>query len=211
MRLCPSLAALAAATMVALVANDASAQARVGGQVTDEWDNPLEGVTVTAEREEGGAAPRTATTDSDGRFQMILPLSSSDLRGLPSVRHLFTFTLDGYQGIRTPANVSLSNNRPINIELEVVPTGGRLRGDSEFEAEGGTPRIKFGEDGRFEFEDADGEGEGTYGIVELSAVLVVRDYNGSDETYSVKEPVVVTFANDQFTSLTWGDATLTKR
>ncbi len=210
MRLCPSLAALAAATMVALVANDASAQARIGGQVTDEWDNPLEGVTVTAERDEEGGASRTATTDSDGRFQVTLPLSRAEI-GNGEARHLFTFTLDGYQGIRTPANVSLSNNRPIDIELEVVSTGGRLRGDSEFEAEGGTPRIKFGEDGRFEFKDADGEGEGTYGIVELSAVLVVRDYNGSDETYSLKEPVVVTFANDQFASLTWGDATLTKR
>ena len=204
MRLCPSLAALAAATMVALVANAASVQNRVRGQVTDEWDNPLEGVTVAAERDDGGGgAPRTATTDSNGRFQFI---------GLPSARHLFTFTLDGYQGIRTPAGVGAAyDNRPIDIELEVLPTGGRFRGDSEFEAEGGTPRIKFGGDGRFEFEDADGEGEGTYGIVELSAVLVVRDYNGPDEKYSLKEPVDVTFANDQFTSLTWGDATLTKR
>ena len=198
-----SLAGLAVAIMVALVASNASAQAVVRGQVTDEWDNPLEGVTIIAESTEGeGGAPPTVTTDSDGRFQFL---------GLSSTRHGFTFTLDGYQGILRSANVSQSNNPPITIELEVVPTGPRFRGDSEFQAEGGTPRIKFGEDGTFEFEDADGEGEGTYGIAELSAVMVVRSYQGPDEKYSVNEPVVVTFASDQFTSLTWGDATLTKR
>ena len=55
--------------------------------------------------------------------------------------------------------------------------GGRLRGEQEFEGEGGSPKITFKEDGVFEFEDAEGEeGEGTYGVVELNALLVVRDY-----------------------------------
>ena len=40
---------------------------------------------------------------------------------------------------------------------------------------------------------------------------VVRDYDGDDDKYSISEPVVVTFANDQFTSLTWEGATLRKQ
>ena len=63
----------------------------------------------------------------------------------------------------------------------------------------------------FEFEDANGGGEGTYGIVELSAVMVIRDYDGPGDTYSVNEPVVVMFADDQFTSLTWSDTSLVKK
>ena len=63
-----------------------------------------------------------------------------------------------------------------------------------------------------EFEDAEGEeGEGTYGVVELNALLVVRDYDGDDDKYSISDPVVVTFANDLFTSLTWEGATLRKQ
>ena len=59
--------------------------------------------------------------------------------------------------------------------------------------------------------DAEGEGQGTYGIVELTAVMVVRDYDGPDDKYSIAEPVVVTFPTDQYLSLTWGDATLPKK
>ena len=48
---------------------------------------------------------------------------------------------------------------------------------------GGTP-IAFDGDGKFEFKDANGEGEGTYGIDALSVVMVVRDYDGPNDSYS---------------------------
>ena len=73
------------------------------------------------------------------------------------------------------------------------------------------PRIKFDDDGTFDFEDAEGEGEGTYGIVELSAVMIVRDYDGPDDKYTVTQPVVVTFSSGQFDSLAWNGTTLTKK
>ena len=215
MRLRTALTTLAAATAVLLVATDTFAQAaQARGKVTDEWGNGLEGVQVTAElwglaqrRSDpgGGTVSGSATTDEDGEFQMNF---------LTSARYDFTFILDGYQGIRTAFNLipgRESNNSPIEIELETLPSGGRMRNDTEFEAEGGTPKIKLGGDGMFEFEDAEGEGEGTYGIVELNAVMIVRDYDGPDDKYTVREPVVVTFLSDQFNSLSWGDATLMKK
>ena len=61
----------------------------------------------------------------------------------------------------------------------------------------------------FEFEDA--EGEDIYGIVELNAVMIVRDDDGPDDKHTIKEPVVVPFPNNRFNSLSWGDATLTKQ
>ena len=81
----------------------------------------------------------------------------------------------------------LSANRPVELELEAVPLGGVFRGGQEFEAEGGTPNIAFDGDGRFEFEDSEGEGEGTYGIVDQTAVMIVRDYDGPDDKYSISE------------------------
>ena len=72
--------------------------------------------------------------------------------------------------------------------------------------------MKFNEEGIFEFEDADGEeGMGTYGIVEQDALLVVREYDGDDDRYSIVEPVVVSFSSDQFTSFTWDGVELTKQ
>ena len=181
---------------------DAAAQARVTGEITDEWGNGLPGVLVTAERD-GGGAPVTTETDDNGEFFMI---------GLSSAQYNITFTRDGYQGIRTPALVRMRDNQPINLELEALPTGSRLRGEQEFQAAGGTPWMKFNEEGFFEFEDADGEeGMGTYGIVEQDALLVVREYDGDDDKFSIVEPVVVSFSSDQFTSFTWDGVELTKQ
>ena len=142
-------------------AASAGAQGRVRDEVTDKWDNGLEGVTVLAEPTDVGA-PQTTTTDEDGRFQFL---------GLASGDWTFTVTLDGYQGVRQVAAVTqLGNNRPMNFELSALPTGARFRERTDFEAEGGTPRFRFEEDGTFEFEeedgtfefeDVDGEGEGT--------------------------------------------------
>ena len=192
---------MAVVSLAALMTVDVLAQGRIRGQVTDEWGNALEGVSVIAQRASGGT-PQEETTDGDGIFQFI------NLTG----EHTFEFRLAGYQPLRTRADVRrLANNRPIDMELPVTSTGSRFRDDTEFEAEGGIPNIKFDTDGEFEFEDADGEGEGTYGINDLNCVMVVRDYDGPDDRYSVSEPVVVTFANEQFTGLTWGEATLAKK
>ena len=137
-----------------LIATEAFAQ--VSGKVTDEWENELPGVAVTIEREDGGREPIVETTDDDGEFFLRLD----------SGRYTFTFVIDGYQPIRTGAAIrQLSRNSPIEVELEYLGSaGGRLRGDQDFEAEGGSPKITFKEDGTFEFEDDDGEGEGSYGI-----------------------------------------------
>ena len=95
--------------------------------------------------------------------------------------------------------------------MPVLSTGNRFRDDTDFEVEGGVPKIQFKTDGNFDFEDADGEGEGTYGIVELECFMVVRDYDGPDDRYSVNEPVVGTFSNDRFTDMMWGELELAKQ
>jgi len=182
--------------------SDARGQGRVQGEVTDKWGNGLGEVQIAVERTDGGGS-YSATTEDDGEYIIL---------GLQSGSYEITFTLDGYQGVRVAENVRSTPGPRLDVELEALPSGGRLRGEQEFEAEGGSPKIKFKEDGIFEFEDAEGEeGEGTYGVVELSALLVVRDYDGDDDKYSVSDPVVVTFANDLFTSLTWEGATLRKQ
>lgn len=174
------------------VAASAGAQIRTRGEVTDEWDNPLEGVTVLAERTASGLQ-QTDTTDEDGRFLFV---------GLASGEWSFTATLDGYQGVRRVAPIRrMTDNRPVNFELEAVPAGGAFGERTEFEAEGGTPLFRFEQDGTFEFEDADGEGEGTYAIVEQAGILIVRDYDGPDDKFNIKTPVVVEFGN-QMTSMT---------
>ena len=195
------LVVLAVLSVVSVSAAHAQS-GRLRGRVTDQWENGIAGVVITTELVAGGAG-RETTTDEDGDFV---------ISGVPPGDWLLEFRADGYQGVRAPTRVqALNTNRPLRIELEALPPGGRLNGDPEFEAEGGTPNIKFTEDGRFEFVDAEGEGQGTYGIVELTAVMVVRDYDGPDDKYSIAEPVVVTFPTDQHLSLTWGDATLPKK
>lgn len=198
------VAAAAAALGIALgAAARAEAQGSKRGQVTDEWDNPLEGATVTAEPAGASGTPQTTTTDDDGNFSFI---------GLGSGDWAFTVLLDGYQGLQQVANVRRTGQtRPLRFEMPARPAGGRFRERTEFRAAGGTPRFRFEEDGRFEFEDGEGEGEGTYGIVERNAFLVVREYDGPDDRFSLRTPVVVEFANDQFTSMTWGGEQLPQR
>ena len=198
------------------VAASAGAQSLTRGQITDEWDNPLEGVTVVADRP-GSALRQTTTTDEDGRFQFLelalgdTPFLRRDasprwsLQGLAlvSADWSFTATLDGYEGIRQVVGIGqLGGDRPLHFKLPVVATGGRFGASTEFEAEGGTPRFRFEEDGTFEFEDAGGEGEGTYGLVALAAILSVRDYEGPDDTFNITTPVVVEFGDQLMTSLT---------
>ena len=192
---------LSTAAVVLSLAASAGAQGRLRGEVTDEWGNPLEGATVLAERSRTGVT-QTATIDADGEFMFLLPAGDWS----------FTVTLDGYQGIRQQSRVSqVDANRPIDFELPVLPSGGRFRERTDFEAEGGTPKFRFEDDGTFEFEDAEGEGEGTYGFVDLNGILVVRDYDGPDDKFSVATPVVVEFTNQQFTTMTHQGVQLTKQ
>ena len=198
---------LAAAVVFGAVLGAAAlseAQGAKRGQVTDEWDNPLEGVTVLAEPAGADGAPQNTTTDDDdGNFSFI---------GLGSGDWAFTVLLDGYQGLQQVANVRRTGQtRPLRFEMPARPGGGRFRERTEFRAEGGTPRFRFEEDGTFEFEDEDGEGEGTYGIVELTAVLVVREYDGPDDKFSFRTPVLVEFPSNQFNSMTHDGEQLAKR
>ena len=179
------------------------AQGAKRGEVTDEWDNPLEGVTVLADPAGADGTQQTATTDDGGNFSFI---------GLGSGDWAFTVLLDGYQGLQQVANVRRTGQtRPLSFEMPVLASGGRFRERTEFRAEGGTPRFRFEEDGMFEFEDEQGEGEGTYGIVDLSAVLVVREYDGPDDRFSFRAPVVVEFPSNQFNSMTYNGVQLAKR
>ncbi len=173
------------------------------GEVTDEWDNALEGVTVIADPAGADGSQQTTTTDGDGNFSFI---------GLGSGDWQFTVLLNGYQGLAQVANVRRTGQtRPLSFEMPATPPGGRFRERTEFRAEGGTPRFRFEDDERFEFEDEDGEGEGTYGIVGLSAVLTVREYDGPDDKFNLQTPVVVEFPSDQFNSATYNGVQLQKR
>ena len=182
---------------------DAGSQtmARVRGEVTDQWGNALEGVRVIGRR--GDAEPRETTTTDAGRF---------NLTNLPSGEYVIEFRAVGYQPTGVEMTIMQRDARfPLEIELAAFPPGSRIRNDTEFGTEDGTLTLTLKDDGKFEFKDGEGDGEGTYGIVELEGFLTVRDYDGDDDTFSITEPVVVTFANDLLTSLTWGDATLRKK
>lgn len=185
------------------VAALSEAQGAKRGQVTDEWDNPLEGVTVLADPAGADGTQQTTTTDDGGNFSFI---------GLGSGDWQFTVLLNGYQGLAQVANVRRTGQtRPLRFEMPATPAGGRFRERTEFRAEGGTPRFRFEDDERFEFEDEDGEGEGTYGIVGLTAVLTVREYDGPDDRFSLQTPVVVEFPSNQFNSATYNGVQLQKR
>ena len=52
---------------------------------------------------------------------------------------------------------------------------------------------------------------GLRGIVELAAVLIVRDYDGPDDKFTITTPVVVEFGDALFTSLTYDGVRLAKK
>ena len=193
---------LSAIAIVLATGVNAWSQGSFRADLTDEWDNPIVGAAVTMTADATGIV-QEATTDDDGDFQfMQLAAGEWELQ----------IDADGYGGILSGVTIRrLSENRSLNIELVAFPPGGLFRDGLVFEAEGGTPSIDFDGDGEFEFEDAEGEGEGTYGLVDLSAVLTVRDYDGPDDKYSITQPVIVTFPSDQFDSLTWDSQTLSKK
>ena len=178
------------------------AQGRVRGQVTDAYDNPIPSATIVAEATGVASAPITETTDDNGRFVFV---------GLAG-EYTFTATASGYVGVRTSATIRrLGDNRSINFELSASGSGGRFRSDTIFVSDPPGTTISFDEDGTFEFEDAEGEGEGTYGIQGMTAELVVRGYDGPENKFSVAEPITIQFADDQFSSFMMGDQKLVKQ
>ena len=187
--------------LVLSVAVSAGAQTVTRGEVTDESGNGLAGVAVLAEAT-GGGGSQTTTTDEDGRFMF---------NGLSSAEWSFTATLNGYQGVRGIVTIRRTNNRPVDFELPWLTTGGVFRERTDFEAEGGIPKFRFEEDHTFEFEDDEGEGEGNYGIVEQTAVLIVRDYDGPDDRFNVNTPVVVEFADERFSGMTHAGVQIPKK
>lgn len=193
---------LSVIVLVLFVGSNAWSQGIFRADLTDEWDNPIVGAAVTMTAEASGIV-QEATTGDDGAFQfMQLEAGEWELQ----------IDAEGYGGILSGINIRrATENRSLNIELVAIPPGGLFRDGLAFEAEGGTPSIEFDGDGRVEFEDAEGEGEGTYGIVALSAVITVRDYDGPDDKYSISQPVIVTFPSDQFMSLTWDGQVLTQQ
>ena len=159
-------------------------------------------MTVTAESNTATGSS-TATTSDNGQYRII---------GLDSSVYIVKFTAPGYVGVETTADVStFRENRPINVSLPVAATGGRFRSETTFASDPAGTMVKFDERGNFEFEDPDGEGDGTYGIQGTSAVMVVRNYDGPDDKFSITEPIKLDFASDQFTSGTMGDVMLTKQ
>ena len=102
--------------IVLSVAVSAAAQTVTRGQVTDEWDNGLEGVTVLAEPTDAGA-PQTTTTDEDGRFQFL---------GLSSARWSITATLNGYQGLRQVVPDQTEQQPAGGLRAAVAVDGQRL-------------------------------------------------------------------------------------
>lgn len=206
----PVFAAAAAVALALLTAPQAYAQTvRAEGTLVDEWDNPLEGVQVEVRQADGGGSTFSAETDEDGEYLIL---------GLETTAYEFTYTLAGYQGVRQLREMRTQRGAPGRlrrreqpIALAVLPLGQVLNDDFEYEAEGGTPNFTLKADGMFEFEDADGEGEGNYYIQDLTAVLTVRDYDGPDDRYTIREPLTFTAQTNQFLTLAWGETTLNKQ
>jgi hypothetical protein len=188
----------AVAVLSLMLAAPSLAQGRVRGEVEDEYGNKIEGVTITAQPS-GPQDPKSATTDDDGRFGMM---------GVPAGGWLFTAAAEGYVGQEIPVNVSWLELNRVNFELRVAPMGGRFKATTTFVSDPVGTTITFENDGTFVFEDADGEGMGTYGIDELTAALVVREYDGPDDKFSVSDPLMAKFADNSFLNAMMGDQKL---
>ena len=201
------LGALAAVALAALVAPHAHAQmVRAEGRLVDAWGNALEGVQVEARQADGGGSTFSAVTDEDGEYLIL---------GLETTAYEFTYTLAGYQGVRQLREMRTQRGAPGRlgrreepIELAVLPLGQVLNDEFEYEDESGAFSLTLTPDGMFEFEDADGEGEGTYYVQDLDAILTVRDYDGPDDKYTIREPLTLTAQTNQFLTLAWGETTL---
>ena len=177
------------------------AQGRVRGEVEDEYGNPIAGVTI-AGKPFDAHEPKSATTDDEGRFGMM---------AVSAGQWLFTASAEGYVTVELTTKVSWLELNRFNFELGVAPTGGRFRTTTTFVSDPAGTTITFEEDGTFAFEDAEGEGMGTYGIDELTAALVVRKYDGPDDKFSISDPLVAEFSNRQLRSFMMGDQKLVRK
>jgi len=83
---------------------------RIVGQVFDEYGEPMEGVTVTADATDPELRPPqfVTTTGGDGRYAIL---------GFESGLWNFTAEIDGYHPQEGPAPVTQSPNPPVNFEL----------------------------------------------------------------------------------------------
>ena len=193
-------------------ASSAYAQGVVRGQVMDKWDNPIPNVQVKAViilnqdiqcrgLDDDELEPREMTSNDDGWF------FGRDFRLGGSYE--ITYEADGYLTNDDMLTISRGfDPNTIQIVLQVSPTGERFRGTRVYEAEGGIPKFAFEQNGSFTFTEADGKGEGTYGIVERTVVLVVRSYDGPDDKYPIAVPIEVPFYSSVFPSFTWEEVKL---
>ena len=204
--------AVGVVALVSLATSQAYAQGIIRGKVRDQWKNPISNVTVTASpstrtdfgglRGDGSdQKPREFITDNNGEFFT---------RGLrPGSYWVFECEAEGYETTSREELVPRSFE-PLDVDfiLAAAPPGERFGGTRIYEAEGGTPTFSFQEDGIFSFKDVDGEGAGTYGIVERTVILVVRTYDGPDDKHQLAVPIEVPFYSSVFPSFTWGEAKL---
>ena len=190
---------LMVATSTLALAGQPVNQAR--GLVQDEYGNPIKGATVAADLGDD-RAPLSATSGDNGDFLFTLQDSPT-----------FTFTerVAGYQGARIRAAGLLGIPRPMVFELPALPMGLPLPSRTAFVSDPAGTIITFEDDGTFSFEDVDGEGTGTYGRQELTAALVVREYDGPNNKFSISEPLTAEFADQNFTSFMLGDQKLVKQ
>jgi hypothetical protein len=99
----------------------------------------------------------------------------------------------------------------LSIELSVLQRGISFDDETTFVSDPAGTTITFDDDGTFEFEDAGGEGMGTYGIEELTATLVVREYDGPEGKFSISDPLMAEFADKELTNFMMGDQKLMKK
>ncbi len=205
-----AILALLVAALVSMAASPAYAQAMVRGKVMDEWNNPIAGVKVTAvastdtvfsESRGDDYEPREFVTDDNGEF-FTRDFSQAS-------RWVFTCHAEGYETVSRQEMISRGfDPTDLKYVLPVAAQGERFRGTRVYEAEGGTPRFSFQEDGVFSFKEADGEGAGTYDIVEKTVVLVVRTYDGPDDKHPMAVPIELRFLSSVFPSFTWDETRL---
>ena len=205
-----AILALGVAALVPMVASPAYAQAMVRAKVTDEWKNPIAGVKVTAvastdtvfsEARGDDYEPREFVTDDNGEF-FTRDFSQASV-------WVFTCHAEGYETVSRQEMISRGfDPTDLKFVLPVAALGERFRGTRVYEAEGGVPRFSFQEDGVFSFKEADGEGAGTYDIVERTVLLVVRTFDGPDDKYPMAVPIEVRFLSSVFPSFRWGETKL---
>lgn len=222
-----AILAVGVAAFLMAAAWPAAAQGVMRGKVTDEWNNPIPNVRVTAvpstriefgglRGDDADQEAREWITDQNGEFFE---------RGFrPGSIWNFEYHADGYvSGGREELIPRGFDPYDIRYVLQVDPSANRFRGTRIYESKEGMPIFTFAEDGTFSFKEAAGEGHGTYGIVDRTVtvdcttridrkvILVIRDYDGPDDKYNLAIPIDVPFYSSTFPSFIWDDVQLRVR